>query len=122
MKIIHCADIHLGSRLESNLSSEQSAVLRREIQLTFSSMADYASNNNVRIIIIAGDLFDSGHISRKNENYVLSVVSEHPDIEFLYLKGNHDSAFDFTDQTDMPENLKIFSGGQTYLADFGRAR
>ena len=42
MKFIHCADLHLDSKLESNMSREQAAERRNEILLTFKRIVDFA--------------------------------------------------------------------------------
>ena len=59
MKIIHCADLHLDSKMTANLSKEQAKERKMEILRTFSRMVEYAKNNQVSVIIIAGDLFDT---------------------------------------------------------------
>ena len=60
MKIIHCADLHLDSKMTANLSKDQARERKREILRTFTRMVEYASKNDVRVILIAGDLFDTG--------------------------------------------------------------
>ena len=42
MKIIHCGDIHLDSKMTSNLSKEQARERKMEILRTFTRMVDYA--------------------------------------------------------------------------------
>ena len=63
MKIIHCADLHLDSKMTSNLSKEQAKERKMEILRTYSRMIEYAKNNDVKAIIIAGDLFDTRNVS-----------------------------------------------------------
>ena len=58
MKIIHCADLHLDSNMTSNLTSEKARERKRELLLTFHRMIQYAADNDVRAILISGDLFD----------------------------------------------------------------
>ena len=55
MKIIHCADLHLDSKMTANLSKDQARERKREILRTFTRMVEYASKNDVRVILIAGD-------------------------------------------------------------------
>lgn len=57
MKIIHCADLHLDSNMESNLSREQAMLRREELLETYEAMVAYGAANQVRVILIAGDLF-----------------------------------------------------------------
>ena len=70
MKIIHCADLHLDSKMTANLSKDQARERKREILRTFTRMVEYASKNDVRVILIAGDLFDTRSVSAMARNTV----------------------------------------------------
>ena len=59
MKIIHLADVHLDSKLNSHLSIEKAKLRKSEILVSFGKVVDYATQNGVKVVIIAGDLFDS---------------------------------------------------------------
>ena len=112
MKIIHCADLHLDSRMESSLTREQAAERRSELLDTFVRMADYADEQKVRAVIIAGDLFDTpAGTGVRLKRRVTDRMKASPDIDFLYLKGNHDKA---GISGDIPENLKLFDKEWTY--------
>ena len=85
MKIIHCADLHLDSKMETNLSKEKSKERKNEILITFERMVDYARQNGVEIIIIAGDMFDKKNITQKCKKTVKSAIYLNPEIDFIYL-------------------------------------
>ena len=108
MKIIHCSDLHLDSKMQSNLSKEKAKERKNELLITFQNMVRFAKENNVKIIIIAGDLFDKKKISVKAKNIVKFEIESNPEIDFIYLKGNHDEA-DFMYGEDIPNNLKTFN-------------
>ncbi len=108
MKFIHCADIHLDSKIESNLPPQKSKQRKREILLSFLQMIDYAKENGVTAVIIAGDLFDSDCVLPTTRDIVISKIRDCPDTDFLYLSGNHDGGFSLSD-VPLPENLKMFS-------------
>lgn len=109
MRIIHCADIHLDSKMEANLTKEQAKQRKDELLLTFCAMVEYGAAHDVRVIMIAGDLFDHKHILAKTRNIVLDTIAGHPQIDFLYLQGNHDEGDAFLgDSILLPENLKLF--------------
>ena len=108
MKIIHCADLHLDSKMTANLSKEQAKERKMEILRTFSRMVDYAAKNGVRVVIIAGDLFDTRNVSATARNLVRDTILQHPHIDFLYLKGNHDYDNFLSKLDEIPENLKLF--------------
>lgn len=113
MKIIHCSDLHLDSKMETNLDKEKARERKNEILITFERMIDYSKENDVKIIIIAGDLFDKKTISTKTKNIVKTAVLSNPEIDFLYLKGNHDEAGFIDEDEEIPNNLKIFSNSWT---------
>ena len=91
MKFIHCADVHLDSRLSANLSAAKSKQRRTEILNTFCNLVKYAAQESVDAVIIAGDLFDSDRLSPVTRDMVLSEIQAAKNVDFLYLSGNHDS-------------------------------
>lgn len=110
MKLIHCADIHLDSRMETHMTSEQASMRNTEIIRSFVRMTEFAKENDVRVIIIAGDLFDGDRIKSRTVDEVLGAIRKTPDIDYLYLPGNHDEAFfALSNRDDIPNNLKQFN-------------
>jgi len=108
MKIIHCADLHLDSKMQTNLTKEQAKERKAEILETFLAMVDYAVENDVSAILIAGDMFDTKRVTARTRNVVKEAIVNNPRIIFYYLKGNHDM-IGFQDETDeLPSNLKMF--------------
>lgn len=110
MKIIHVADVHLDSKMQSNFDREKAKERRHEILGTFTRMIDYAAENSVDAILIAGDLFDTAKVSALARNTVADAIRVHPDIDFYILKGNHDRDNFLSDVDDPPSNLKTFTG------------
>ncbi len=108
MKFIHTADLHLDSKMETHLSPEKAGQRRREILDTFSRLVEFAEQEDVRAILISGDLFDKTHIRKVAKRRVWDEIIAHPDIDFLYLRGNHDQS-DFLDGEVLPDNLVLFS-------------
>lgn len=113
MKIIHCSDVHLDSAMESNLPPEQAKERGAEICATFGRLVRYAAENQVDAVLIAGDLFDTRRVSAQTADYVLERIRRAPDVEFFYLRGNHDAARDVFDEEVLPSNLKRFGGEWT---------
>ncbi len=108
MKLIHCADLHLDSPMESTLPPEKARARKAEILSTFANLVRLADESGVAAILIAGDLFDSTHITKKTEKYVLDLISSHPNLYFFYLAGNHDRGNTLHELEDKPENLCLF--------------
>ncbi len=110
MRIIHCADIHLDSQMTANLDKEKAKERKHEILDTFLRMIEYAGNNNVDAIIIAGDLFDTKTFSAGARNSVIDSIASHPNIDFYYLKGNHGGGDQFIEAIkEVPDNLYLFA-------------
>ena len=105
MKIIHCADIHLASKMETNLSKEKSKARRDEIFDSFIRMIEYAIKNDINHIIIAGDLFDEKKVSNTVIKRLLQIIIRANQITFYYLEGNHD--VNVLDDVTLPFNLKV---------------
>ena len=112
MLIFHTADIHLNSNLKSNLDGEKAKLRRDEIKNNFYNLISLAEKQNVQFFIIAGDMFDTETGIVRLKNQFLDIVSEHPNIKFLYVNGNHDET-SFLNE-DIPPNLYVFKKDWTY--------
>lgn len=122
MKIIHCSDLHLDSKMKSNLDSKKAKERRDEILLTYQNMVKYAIENEVKIILIAGDMFDKKNITVKAKNIVLDSIHSNPQIDFIYLKGNHDEASFISDLEEIPSNLKLFNNQEWTIYEYGKIK
>lgn len=108
MKFIHCADLHLDSKME-RLPSDKARIRRDEILRTFERLCLYAQDNDVRAVIIAGDMFDTPRVTLKTRGRVLQAISSAKDVDFLYLSGNHDDDNFINETEELPCNLKVFN-------------
>lgn len=108
MKFIHCADLHLDSKLESNIGKEKAKERRNEILFTFERIVKLARDENVTAVLIAGDLFDTANIAAKARKMVWDLIEKNSEIDFLYLRGNHDAQTNFMEGKELPDNFKIF--------------
>lgn len=121
MKLIHCADLHLDSKMTSNLTKEKARERKAELLNTFDRMLRYAEDHQVEAVIIAGDLFDTKNISASARNAVKDGITNHPGIQFFYLKGNHDADSFLGNLEEMPKNLNLFDEKwTTYTFEEGR--
>lgn len=117
MKLIHCADLHLDSRLNTHLTKEKAAERRRELTGNFCDMVDYATKNDISAILICGDMFDNSHVTAFTKNAVLRSIEENPGISFFILRGNHDSENFLGETENPPKNVFLFNDGWT-MYDF----
>ncbi len=107
MKFIHCADVHLGSAFGGYPDLTQ-ANRREEILDTFRKLVQYAQAEGIRIILIAGDLFDKNHADPWRSR-LTELIRSAADISFYYIAGNHDSLGLDGFSCDLPPNLFLFS-------------
>ncbi len=108
MRVIHCADLHLDSKMTGNLDRARAKERKAELLGTFTRMVSYASEHDVDAILIAGDMFDTGTISALTRNTVRDTILNNRDIDFYYLKGNHDRDSFLSSLEEVPDNLKLF--------------
>ena len=108
MKVLHCADIHLDSAMTANLDKDKAKERKSELLASFKDMVGYAQRENIGIIIIAGDLFDTRNISVGAKKEVYNIIINNPDIMFYYLQGNHDNGSFLSFLNEVPDNLRMF--------------
>jgi DNA repair exonuclease SbcCD nuclease subunit len=94
--------------MTANLSKEQARDRRKEILRTFTRMVEFARKQDVRLILIAGDLFDTRNVSALARNTVWDLICTNEQIDFLYLRGNHDTDNFLSKMEEIPENLLLF--------------
>lgn len=106
VKILHTADIHIGAQdsfLGANAESR-----RFETLITFERIIDTAVQNNVQLIAIAGDLFES---DSPESIFVDAVFKKIADcgIKVVYSAGNHDplTANSPFVKRELPQNLYV---------------
>lgn len=115
--LLHLADLHLGSPMNTHLSNEKAEERRDELLNTFRRGVQYAKEHGVTGILLSGDVFDSERPRKKDKMFFYDVIERAPDITFFYLRGNHDGGISYT--RELP-NLKLFSDEwQSYLLENG---
>ncbi len=116
VKILHCADVHIGA--EESFLGVKSELRRRETLLTFEKIVDLALENNVKVLLIAGDLFNSNSIENSFFEGVISKIKSANKLKVVYCAGNHDplnSRSPFT-KSNLPQNLYILGTQETVLS------
>lgn len=88
MKFLHCADLHIGSRLETRrVRGEAPEYL---LFLAFERILDLAREENVDLLLIAGDFTESKDISESVLSEVRRLLEQERDYDVLIVAGNHD--------------------------------
>lgn len=108
IKIIHTADLHLDSPFEG-LSASKAAIRRGEQRMLLASLTDLAKNENADLVLLSGDLLDSGNTYHETGEELVRSLAKIPCPVFI-APGNHD----FYGQRcpyarlRMPENVHVF--------------
>lgn len=87
MKILHTADWHLGKRLQEYSRLEEQKEVLQEI-------VDIAENEDVDLVLLAGDIFDSfnpNHEAVELLYKTLKKLSNNGQRPIIAISGNHDS-------------------------------
>ena len=114
MKIIHISDLHLFSPLTERLSADKARTRRMELTDSFRRIIEAAEREEADAVIIAGDLFDSERITRRDAEAILDAMARAGGITFFYLPGNHERGALMRSGAEIPENVKVFGEDWTY--------
>ncbi|MBO5964140.1 MAG: exonuclease subunit SbcD, partial [Bacteroidales bacterium] len=110
MKILHTSDIHIGKKLYAYQRNEEQAAFLQEL-------AQVCKEEQIDIVLIAGDLFDTFNPSVASMTLLydsLYEISENGKRPIVAIAGNHDSA----DRIDMPDSFAK-KNGIFFLGNYG---
>lgn len=106
MRFVHTADNHIDKPL-STLDGDKIAIRKAQRRQSFSKIIDYVLINNVDMLLISGDLFDSPTPSHLTVAFCADQFKRLGDIPVFISLGNHDYGID---GSDFPGNVHIFPG------------
>lgn len=91
MKILHCSDIHLGKKPFGTKEFSQKRYL--DFFKTFDEMAQIAIDEDVKLFIVAGDLFDKKELIPDTLERCEKTFQKlkNRDIKVFLIEGNHDN-------------------------------
>ena len=108
IKILHAADLHMDSPFEG-LDPVRSAQRRREQRELFSTLPDLIKREGVQLVLLAGDLFDSG-LCYYETSQSLPEVLEAMQVRVFIAPGNHDyyASSSPWSSISFPKNVTVF--------------
>ncbi len=130
MKVLHSSDWHLGKKLENISRLEEQKLVLNEI-------VDITNNQDIDVIIIAGDIYDTANPSNEAEELFYRTVkklSNNGKRIIIIIAGNHDSSdginapnpiakmngiFMIGDLSKIIKPLKLDSGIELINSDMG---
>ena len=115
IKILHCADLHLGSELTSTMDSSISRDIsakerRQELLSTFRKICNICRDEHIDLLLIAGDLFEGSNVDDATIQSVSEYLGDIGDTIAAISPGNHDyvSIDSPYSHIDWPDNVIIF--------------
>lgn len=109
MKIIHTADIHLDSPL---VGVKDSGVRRHELLVALANLSEYADNNGVSAIIVAGDLFDDRFTTPQTVQSVAEIIRTGR-ADWFVLRGNHGGREPYDKLHELVSKIHYFADSWT---------
>lgn len=110
IQFLHLADVHLDTAFDGR-SAALREHLREALRTAFRRAVDCALDEDVRAVLIAGDLFDDDRLSVTTETFLVEQMERlaAEGIAVVYATGNHDPggrAFR-TSRIEWPENVRV---------------
>ncbi|MDO5309824.1 MAG: DNA repair exonuclease [Planctomycetia bacterium] len=118
MKFIHTADLHIDSPMKglSKLSKELAEKVKRATRQAFANLVEFALNERVDFILIAGDLFDGDWDQVASGKWILDQLKRLNDAEIpvFIVYGNHDKKCSLLKNWTnvLPERVKVLAQDQ----------
>lgn len=107
IKFLHCADVHIGAA--QSFLGANAEKRKIEVLMTFELIMETAKQQNVDVVLIAGDLFDSNRIEKSLVEHTFAAISSISPIPVVFTAGNHDPLTSDSPflGNNLPENLYV---------------
>lgn len=111
MKFVHIADLHLDAKFD-NLGQIEGIPTKRRIEQrkAMKDIINYIKENDIEILLIAGDLYEQNYITKSSIEYINNLFLEIPDVNIFISPGNHDPYISnsFYTTYEWAKNVHIF--------------
>ena len=113
LSFIHAADIHLDSALHGLERYDGAPVdeIRSATRRAFDNLIELAIDEDVDLVLLAGDLYDGDWKDYNTGLYFIDRMSRlrEADIRVFMVAGNHDAASQITKHLRLPDNVTMFA-------------
>ena len=113
MRFIHAADLHLDSPLSGlrERAGEQAEKLIGATRRAFEKLVDFAVDERVDFVVIAGDVFDGDWPDHGTGLFFVKTLARlnAAGIPVAMIRGNHDAASVISRRLSWPGNVREFS-------------
>ena len=115
-RFIHTADIHLDSPLKGLAGQVGNAAerVRSATRVALVQLIDFAIEEKVDFIVIAGDLYDGVWRDFKTGLFFVEQMGrlKEVDIPVYLIYGNHDAESQVTKRLGLPDNVHVFGSNK----------
>ena len=120
LRLLHTSDVHLES--DSFGMGETAQRLRLAVRQNFSEVITIANQGQVDLVLIVGDLFDSGRVSEEALAFAMGEIAR-ATMPVVMIPGNHDahderSIYTRTSPGAFPDNLHLILEPEGRQIDF----
>lgn len=113
-RFIHTADLHLNSPLASLAlrNADLGDLVRGATRKALERIVDLAIDEEVDMVIVAGDLYDGSQTSMATALFLMAEMRrlEAAGIRVFIIRGNHDAQSQITRELTFPPNVHVFDG------------
>ncbi len=111
IKILHTADIHFDTPF-SGMTPKLALKSKEELKQVFEKIMRIALNEEIDILLIAGDVFDNLSVKKTTLHFIKNCFESIGKIKVFISPGNHDpfNEKSFYSIVDWPSNVHIFKG------------
>lgn len=109
LSILHCSDVHLDT--PASLSDlGQSDARYADLRVTFASMMQYIRKNGIRLLLIAGDLFNNAHVTPETLDFLKKEFEAADTCHIVIAPGYDDAYLPGSPYAEggFPKNVHIF--------------
>ncbi len=122
MRFIHCSDLHIDSPLLGleRYPGAPAETMRASTRTAFDNVVSAAIDNQVDLMVIAGDVFDGNWPDYKTGLHFTSRLSRLRDagIPVVMVRGNHDAESHITRSLRMPDNVIVLDHRKAHTKHF----
>ena len=110
VKILHTADMHLDSPF-TLMDASLSEARRADLRSAFSALMMYVKDNDIDILLIAGDMFEHEYATKETIALAVREFEKVPECRIVISPGNHDpyTPNSVYKKCRFPENVHIFT-------------
>ena len=122
MRFVHAADVHLDSPMRGLAAYPGAPVeaMRGATRSALRSLVDLCLEENVDLLLIAGDVVDGDWPDYHTGLYMVSELRRlcEADIPVVMIRGNHDAASVVTKALRWPEGVRLLSSSRPETVTF----